>query len=268
MNKYLITMPQPPYISIELTEGLGKQLFQIAALLRLQKDRTIIFNNDLPVFLQDQFYALPEHDYRQISFTHFVYDTDINPATHSNHHLMLKGTFASFHNITEDIRKKMINLVYSNEDLMYTAYDKYNQIKRYFGENTEDTDMISMHIKRNESQDKHSIYLDYYKMALHTANKKYVVVFSDDIEWCRKNIARNLYNYENIYFVDTHSTPELDFILMSMFQHHIIANSAFSLWASFISAYDNERQIIIAPDDWYIRKTYNSIYHRKITQII
>jgi hypothetical protein len=263
------------YVSIQLSEGLGKQLFQIAALLRLQKDRTIVLeynkNTKSPIF-QDQLYVLPDFDYRQISFTQFLYDTDATDITtniqQSNHHLMLKGTFQTFQNITDDIRKKMIEIVYSNEDLMYEAYEKYNAIKRYFGEHTTDNDIICVHIKRNVTADKNTLYLDYYKKGLHMANKKYVVIFSDDIEWCKKNIAKNMYPYENIYFVNTMSSTEVEFILMSMFQHHIISNSAFSLWASYISSYENRKQIIIAPKDWYFEETMETIYHSKITHII
>jgi hypothetical protein len=263
------------FVSVQLSEGLGKQLFQIATLLQLQKDRTIVLpydeNNKAP-FFQDKFYVLPDFDYRQISFTQFMYDTEATEATaniqQSNHHLMLKGTFQTFKNISDDIRKKMIELVYSNEDLMYEAYEKYNAIKRYFGEHTTDNDIICVHIKRNVVADKNTLYLDYYKKALHMANKKYVVIFSDDIEWCKKNVAKNLYQYDNIYFVDNLYPHELEFIMMSMFQHHVIANSAFSLWASFISSYDNENQIIIAPRDWYVDKTDKAIYHKKITHII
>lgn len=261
------------YISVELAEGLGKQLFQFAALLRLQNDRVIVlqYNDNITQLYQDQFYVLPEYDYKQISFTQFIYDTDTNTGIehvqHSKHNLMLKGSFQTFQNITENIRKKMIELVYSNEDLMYKAYDKYNEIKRYFGEHTTDNDMICVHIKRNTTSDKHILYLDYYKKALQMANKRYVVIFSDDIKWCKKNVAKNLFQYDNIYFADTNS-PSVDFITISMFQHHIIANSTFSLWTSFISSYENDSQIIIAPKDWYPYHNNSTIYHKKITHII
>jgi hypothetical protein len=266
-----------PYISVELTEGLGKQVFQLSALLHMQNNRTIIFEDEncLSRLFQDQFYVLPNYDYRRISFTQITYDTDLqHPTEQSKHNMMLKGAFQTFKCMTEGLRKKMINLVYSNHDLMYKAYDKYNEIKRYFGEDTSDNDMICMHVKINTSADKSRLYLDYYKKALQIAGKKFVVVFSDDIEWCKKNVAKNLYQYEKIYFVDTRELPEtdeIDFLVMSMFQHHILANSSFSLWASFISAYDNDEQLIIAPTDWYHEKqtiTIHPIYHKKISHII
>jgi len=267
-----------PYISVDLKEGLSKQIFQISALLHAQNNRTIIFEDEncLSTLFEDQFYVLPAHDFRHISFTQFTYDTDLQHHTEqTKHNMLLKGAFQTFKHMTDGLREKIIHAVYSNQDLMYKAYDKYNEIKRYFGEQTEDNDMISMHIKINTSADKSRVYLDYYKKALQIAGKRFVVVFSDDIEWCKKNVAKNLYQYEKIYFVDTRELPEtdeIDFLVMSMFQHHILANSSFSLWASFISAYDNDKQLIIAPTDWYHHEkttiTIHPIYHKKISHII
>lgn len=290
------------YTSIEILGGLGNQLFQIAFILHFLKmsrqqnrPRELVFKDvddvgnkyQLPrkafwnTLFKDQFNVLQDHDYTQLvtncitykqgehhKFEQLPYDT--------NNSILFQGYFQSFKYIDDDIRDQMINHIYSNEDVMYKAYEKYNDIKRHFGTDTQDDDMISVHIRRTDyvwdSTYHHNLYLDYYKTALQMANKKYVVVFSDDIDWCKKNIAKNLYQYDNIYFVDSkhvENNVEIDFILMSMFQHNVIANSTYSLWASFISSYKNK--IVIAPKNWYSQngpQKWDEVYHKYITHII
>lgn len=288
------------YTSIEIVGGLGNQLSQIAFILHFLKfskqkgkARNLVFKYEdnlenkfrLPrktfwnTLFKDQFNVMQEHDFKQITF-----DQEHKQGTHhkfetlpydTNKNIIFKGYFQSFKYIDDDIREQMINYIYSNEDLMYKAYDKYNEIKRYFGDDTQDDDMISVHIRRTDycwdAQYHYNLYLDYYREALQLANKKYIVVFSDDIEWCRNNIAKNLYQYEGIYFVDNKSTHsvELDFMLLTMFQHNIIANSTFSLWASYLSSYKNK--IVIAPKSWNGPagpQDWSEIYHDRISCII
>ena len=190
-----------------------------------------------------------------------------------NKNILFKGYFQSFKYVDDDTRTQMINYIYSNAELMHAAYDKYNEIKSFFGPTTTDDDMVSVHLRRTDyillSDYHHNLSMDYYKDALKIANKKKIVVFSDEIEWCKDNIGKNLYEYDDIYFVNTNSV-EIEFILMSMFQHNILANSTFSLWASFISTYQQPK-IVIAPKQWYAEKgpkNWNELYHKYITHII
>jgi hypothetical protein len=276
--------------SVDIIGGLGNHLFQIAMILFYSKksNKKIVLNNKelLPdrfnqirktfwdTLFKDKFDVVPETDYNKMLF-HTYYESHAHkyvelPFEYSNN-ILFKGYFQSFKYIDDDIRKQMIDLVYSNADLMYDAYEKYNNIKTKFG--CEDDDMVSIHIRRTDFillKDFHNnLTFDYYKDALKTANKKYITVFSDDIEWCKQNINKDLYEYIDIHFVDINNV-EIEFILMSMFQHNIIANSTFSLWASFISTYQQPK-IIIAPKIWYGStglKEHNEVYHKYITHIM
>lgn len=62
-----------------------------------------------------------------------------------------------------------------------------------------------------------------------------VLVFSDDIEWCKNNLPS-----DNVQFVTTVGNgvpPEIsDFFLMSMCKAHVISNSTFSWWAAYNSS--------------------------------
>jgi hypothetical protein len=71
------------------------------------------------------------------------------------------------------------------------------------------------------------------------------MVFSDspqDIKWCKEQI-----NAPNLAF-STAESDLWDFTAMTYCDHHIIANSSFSWWASWLD--DRPSSRVIAPKDW------------------
>lgn len=106
------------------------------------------------------------------------------------------------------------------------------------------TNTCSVHIRRGDyikHIDYHSILpIDYYKEAMDQINADLYLVFSDDIDWCKKNIQ-----IENARFISTGSDV-IDWFMMSSCKNHIIANSSYSWWASYLS--ENENKKIIAPN--------------------
>jgi hypothetical protein len=313
------------YTTVDISGGLGSQLFQLAYIiyfLRLSKKqkikRRLVFkegtskeNSYLNTIFKGLFRVIHEDDYNKIAFNsyHSLEAPHLNQATQvpqvpqatyrailhkyieppykAREHIVLNGYYKTFKYIGDTLREKMINIVYSNEDIMYSAYYKYRDILNYFGDNTKDDDMVSLHIRRGDylSLENYNYNLDmsYYKDALGIVNKKNVVIFSDDIEWCINYFAdyANRDGEYNIYYVSskifsdeelasgTTSVAAIEFVLMSMYKHNIIANSYFSLWASFISYY--KKKIVVAPKRWYSCdgcKEYDELYHKYITHII
>lgn len=107
--------------------------------------------------------------------------------------------------------------------------------------------------------------IDYYKEAVlragGPAGPGSVLIFSDDISWCRTVLAPQLDDIgaECSFFEGTprpdveggywNSAP-LDWIdmhLMALCGRHVIANSTFSWWAAFLSG----DQLTIYPECWY-----------------
>jgi hypothetical protein len=286
------------YTSVEIAGGsLGNQLFQLAYMiyfLRLSKTqrikRKLVFNGDNPYWntlFKGLFRVITDDIYNSIPFTKYheaaeaaeaaeaveAVEAVEEPPYMSKEHVLLKGKYQTFKYIDDSLRDKMVNIVYSNEDIMYPAYYKYREILDYFGKDTKDDEMVSLHIRRKTDATR-PLLMRYYKEALRLANKKNIVVFSDDIAWCINNL-RDCLNSDsssggvgvdgcgyNIYYVKDVSNPEVEFITMSMFQHNIIADSDFSLWASFISYYTTKT--VIAPKHEYS----NELYHKYITHII
>jgi hypothetical protein len=300
------------YTSVDIIGGLGNQLFQIAYIiyfLRLSKKnkikRKLVFKyaddvgdeinilSNIPrktywnTLFKGLFRVLNADDFKNIPLNILHCEktphTFVEPPCNDKYNILFKGGYQTFKHIDDTLREKMISIVYSNEDIMYPAYYKYRDILDYFGNNTKDDDMVSLHIRRTDylslSNYNYNLDMSYYKEALQIANKKKVVVFSDDIEWCIDNFNDyvNRKNIYDVYYVSTKIFKEdelgikedIEFILMSMFKNNIIANSNFSLWASFISYYKSK--IIIAPKRWYSCegcKDYGEVYHKYITHMI
>lgn len=278
------------YVSADIIGGLGNHLFIIAMLVSYVKKtkKTLIFKNEknlwnnfgLPrktfwdTLFKGQFDIIEEDKFNLIKFNTYMEEKPYmyKELLETDNNIFFKGYYQSFKGINDDIRDKMIGYVYSNEDLMTTAYNLYNDIIKIFGNITDD-EMVSVHLRRTDYllTKEYHINLDdnYYKKALDIVKRKNIVVFSDDIEWCKNTINKTWYDYDNIYFVDINNV-EVEFILMSLFQHNIIANSTYSLWASFISTYQKPK-IVVAPKKWlYENIGYNidEIFHKYITHII
>jgi len=277
------------YISINIIGGLGNQLFQIATVLlynnHLNEKKEIIFVNEenldnyfnLPrktlwnSLLLNQFKIIDKDNFNIINFS-IINETEshknlIQPFPVCFFNIYFKGYFQSFKYYDDNLRKQLQTLIYSNKTLVNIANNKYQEIKDFFKSN--DDNLISIHIRRTDfiysSEYHYVLQMDYYNEALNLINNnqdKKIVVFSDDIEWCKLNLSKDY------YFIDINNV-EIEFLLMSLFKNNIIANSTFSLWASYISPYDNKT--IIAPKNWYAEKgpkEWSEIYHRYITYII
>ena len=69
-----------------------------------------------------------------------------------------------------------------------------------------------------------------------------IFVFSDNTEWCRKNLP--LVNDTEYIFVEG-NTPSQDMALMTICQHVITSASTFSWWGAWLN--NNPNKIVIAP---------------------
>jgi len=92
---------------------------------------------------------------------------------------------------------------------------------------------------------------NYYKKAEQIISKSIknpvFFVFSDDIEWCKKNINPD---YETHFIEHEYAGEKFkDYLnLMSNCKHFIIPNSSFALWAAWFST--NKDKEIILPEFW------------------
>jgi hypothetical protein len=110
-------------------------------------------------------------------------------------------------------------------------------------------DTVSIHVRRGDYTNLQHIHplqtTDYYKKAYSIIDDTSinVLVFSDDIEWCKINIK-----FDNITYIEG-ETNIIDMYIMSLCTHNIIANSSFSWWGAWLN--ENENKKVIAPISWF-----------------
>jgi len=264
---------QQCYISIENDKNIGNQLFNLAYLINVLQTnnsssikRKIVFKKDNNLYYKTLFKGLfnilDDEKYNSIDFNKIdiedIEDIDkVNYATplnieHYNKNSEKLSKLYTFKNIDNSLRNKIIELVYSNEDLMYSAYYKYRDVLSYFGIYTKDDDVAMLHIMKDADT---NIDNDYYNNALSivkdTCKVTNIAVITDDFNWAK--IILNDINCDNnykFYYVPTDEeyNYEINFLLMSMFKNIIVSNKhdccADSLWASYISYYDNKKVIV------------------------
>lgn len=283
-------LQQTCYISIENNENIGCQLFNIAYLINILNKskknnikRKIVFRKGNHIYsdslFKGLFTILDDDKYNKIGFDKLSIndidndnDNDIESLCSSTKNIEIcdtstntRNVATTFNYIDKYIKKKILELVYSNEDLMYQAYYMYRDILAFFGENTKDEDIAALHILKADSKD-----YDYYYNALSIMNNlkiNNIAVITDDIEWA-KTVLNDINDINDtstytLYYVDNaeKNNYEIRFILMSMFKNLIVSNNAYdmdSMWASYLSYYDNKKVISID----------KNIIHKYITDIL
>lgn len=121
-----------------------------------------------------------------------------------------------------------------------------------------DDKSVSIHIRRGDylNAKKYAGICDveYYRQAVKIMQEKlgenyHVYVFSNDMEWCKRNILPML-NDKNVMFVDWNIKADSykDMRLMGLCRINIIAASSFSWWGAYLN--QRKDQIVIAPKKW------------------
>lgn len=126
------------------------------------------------------------------------------------------------------------------------------KIKWKYGHLLKKQNTCSLHIRRGDyltlSEYHYNLETEYYTTIMKMFPAFHYVCFSDDIEWCKQNIPAQEFIHDSVA-VDLH--------LMSMMRNHIIANSSFSWWSSFLCPYP-EKMIFSPPKSkWFgVRKSH------------
>lgn len=135
----------------------------------------------------------------------------------------------------------------------------------------------SIHIRRGDylkTQTMNVCGIPYYKTAVRMlfdkTNITELLVFSDDLDWCRKELKLESFGAKVIY-VDWNIGNDSwqDMALMSKCGNHIIANSSFSWWGAWLDS--NKDKIVICPTVWDLRQLNPEIdkyYHFRYDDII
>ena len=174
----------------------------------------------------------------------------------------LKGYWQSQENFIEssELIKKDFRLKSSRKIKNSRWYKKINN-----------KNSVSIHVRRGDyvsdevTNSFHGIIgLEFYKAAMKIIRKQInspvFFIFSDDIEWCQKNLKFK----DDLNFVDEKWEDFYDLKLMSLCSNNIIANSTFSWWAAWLNS--NSSKIIICPKKWFNNDLKNNMSNNLIPQ--
>ena len=272
-------MTENNYVSSWIHGGLGNQLFQIAASLEYSKKykKIPIFKNEKKLWhpfnferltgwdtlFDNKINVIEPEEYDKINFNiyHEVDKNNYNELPYIENNVYLKGYFQAHGYISEETRNKMNELIYCNKEYLNKAKDEYNIIKKYFNDENENN-YLFLHFRRTDyiNNPYHPVLdISYYNNALNhfNINNINIIVFSDDISWCKELIK---IQGKKIYYVNINDVF-IEFILMTFIKNGIIANSTYSWWGAFLG--DNNKKII-APKQWFTNtceiKKWNDMY--------
>lgn len=130
---------------------------------------------------------------------------------------------------------------FGKDKLKFRESDMTNDLKY---SNTAET--IGIHVRRGDYVDHpyyHQLSIDYFLTALHHIpdyENKRILIFSDDIEWCKNNFPTGF------NFAEGNSEIE-DLFLLSKCDYHILSNSTFGWWGAYLS----DSKIVIRPKHYF-----------------
>lgn len=190
---------------------------------------------------------------------HFHFDNELFSLCPD--HVSLNGFFQTekyFKHVEDEIR----------EDYTFKA-EWLNPCKEFM-EQFNGKEVIFLHVRRGDPnltdkrgfkwayvniQDQHPVQtFEYYQKALeHFSDDTPVIVFSDVVDWCKKQeffkSDRFMFSEQEDVYDDGALVPYIDLCLMSLCSHAIIANSSLSWWGAWLIKNPNKK--IIAPKLWF-----------------
>jgi hypothetical protein len=171
----------------------------------------------------------------------FCYDPSFEEIKNNTH---LNGYFQSerYFAFAEYEVKKCFS--FDNNIIEATKKHEKGKYKRFLAGD----ESTAMHIRRTDYLKYPDIYPElteeYYYNCLNILNNNAsILVFSDDLHWCKNNLKGREY-----IFVDMPPMPSM--YLMSNCKNIIMANSTFSWWAAWLGKHEN----VICPKNWFGKK--------------
>ena len=142
------------------------------------------------------------------------------------------------------VREGKIPDIYVQSEEYFKKYA--HEVKAIFGANINIINMVAIHVRRGDYVNNlfyvDLMQTDYYQKAMDMFLDAQFLVFSDDIEWCKKQPM-----FENCEFSEGNDEVT-DMNLMAGCTGHIIANSSYSWWSAYIAPFTKK---VVAPKAWY-----------------
>ena len=243
---------------------LGNQMFQYATLLNVAKLNnedfaipSIVDRQDFPLSGQYEILdAFPNLSAKLVDKQSiagltknqyiepgFIYDSNIKIIRSSTD---LHGYFQSELYFSENEKQVREEFTF-RDNIISSSKNKMDEIR---ASNNADV-LCAIHVRRTDyknAQEYHTnLGSEYYNTAIQGMMSTFsgikFVVFSDDMTWCKENMPPDT-------IFSTANDQYEDMCMMSMCDTHIIANSSFSWWSSWLG----ESKLTVAPKQWFGKK--------------
>jgi hypothetical protein len=234
---------------IKVYGGLGNQFFQYAlGRAQIANGRTVVFNLD--------WFKNPKNAHRSYVLNRF--NTKVTTGPFLKQQNVREKLPGYYHNLSV-IDNVNIQGYWQNpkyfENILPILKEEFKLVDGYLPDEfyrwreiiLSFPNSISIHVRRGDFIGKVNILpFEYYMQAdriicSHEENT-HCFVFSDDIEWCKGRFI----GAGDLDLI--HINEYLDFELMRLCKHNIIANSTFSWWAATLN--DNPKKVVVAPKQW------------------
>ena len=140
---------------------------------------------------------------------------------------------------------------------------------------------VSLHVRRGDylTPENQNLYCGictdaYYIEGIRQMRERYpgcrFFLFTNDREWARRQFGQDRDKEDaDITWVDLQGAGDndyMEFLLMSRCKHHILANSSFSWWASYLN--QNPGKTVLAPQRWLNGADNSDFYRADMQKII
>lgn len=249
-------------ITCRLKGGLGNIMFQLAAIETMSIDSGILST------------------YYNINSQLKLINDDINhnpSIKHANEYLKIFKNFDWDKNTNDKILFKTVNVPFHYTKItpeQNICYDGFFQSEKFFKHREREirnlfepsdkiveyiqnkysfilnSNVTSIHVRRGDYLKLSHIHplqsAEYFTKAIEMIGiNSTFLVFSDDIEWCKKTFKGN-----NFFFSNEKDYIEL--FMMSLCKNNIISNSSFSWWGSWLNKNPNKK--VITPSLWFLHE--------------
>ncbi|MEI6843444.1 MAG: alpha-1,2-fucosyltransferase [bacterium] len=255
-------------IILRLKGGIGNQMFQYSF------GRTLALKYKTPLILDLSWYTRADRKYA-LNTLNIKYNLKItNRFVMRAIKMILKPKIFDDTNSVKDIAenaKKIIVVDGYWEKSKYFQDEKINEILKKelspkktsdkFSRYVQEIDInnsIAVHVRRGDLlRDTDTWYVlseKYFLNGIQTIVEKAqikspkIVIFSEDIEWCKEMLAGTIQRSDVTVFNDAEISDFEQMLLMSKYKYLVISNSTYSWWSAFINK--NYGKIIVAPRRW------------------
>lgn len=226
----------------------GNQAFEIATAIAYAKRNGMDYH--IPAHTENDKVWPPNFtDLENANYNPFLSEIEINEFQHNYSEIPFENHYKDFNVILRGYWQSALYFEkYRTEVLDALAFADHYYIGR-----------CSLHVRRADYllyKDKHPPVTEVYlnkaiNYILHNTGVANFHVFSDDIEWCKNFLEKDVTLKGLTFSFSENNNPLDDLYSISQCEHHIIANSSFSWWGAW--ACSNENKVVVSPskNNWF-----------------